>query len=145
MILLHLRQIWRYYLIFAKVAYCSFIHCLNAVELRQENPIHFFYNYTQVISRNIQWKKAHTVRIWWHNSCRCHREKINCTCAFCDGVTRQHMAVLDSMANSVNSFLQCLSAISSAQPSITKATSYINRKKEIIIEKWTLSSSFFLK
>lgn len=26
------------------------------------------------------------------------------TCAFCDGVTRQHMAVLDNIANSVKAF-----------------------------------------
>lgn len=26
------------------------------------------------------------------------------TCAFCDGVTRQHIAVLDNIANSVKAF-----------------------------------------
>lgn len=52
-----------------------------------------------------------------------------CTCAFCDGVTRQHIAVLDSIANSEKALLQWVSAISSAQPSITNATSCKNRKR----------------
>jgi hypothetical protein len=44
------------------------------------------------------------------------------TSAFCDGVTRQHKAVLANNASSVKASLSCSNASSNVYPSITNAT-----------------------
>lgn len=46
------------------------------------------------------------------------------TCAFCEGVTRQQIAVLESTASSVKASLNCFKMTSRAQPSTTNAKSY---------------------